>query len=516
VKTLRRLDFPTVAVAFAWFWAARFLAGEWLVNEQYYYAWGVFPLALWSWWQRPAQRGKNRPHVASGCAIAGLLTFFVGELLRWHDPLWRVTGMLLTVAAALLTAALLLAGGGWPALRARLFPLGFAFTAVPWPIPVELFVTQRLLHFVTTGVVATANLLGIAALQRANVIEVRGGLVGLEAACSGVQSLQASLMAALFLGEFFGLNTTRRVALVFLGGAGAFLANYSRVLAITVLTALHGASTAAGWHDTIGALATFSTFALLYLGARGLTPSRSIPATVSRLGVATDPWPVLVRVCACGIVLLPLLAWGWFAHGRNGSEIAPVSPRWQTDVSRLPPGWRAESFAAGPREAALLRYSEREGWRLVGPGGVTAWVVHLWWKPGGSLPGSAFTHTPALCMPWAGWTPRGPAEPIALRIGREAFPALAARFEQDGVKVCALQVLATGGRVEPPPDPAHFAGRFARFAQLWRAPLQQVNEELLLYLPPGADANAPWAEAEGALEALLPDRNPLAVPGANR
>ena len=505
-----------IAAAFAWLWAARHLSTEWRVNEQYHYAWGVLPLALWMCSWRPLAYGEKRPRLAHGIATLAAFTFLLGELLRWHDPLWRLTGGLLFGGAAAFTAAMLLARGGWLALRSRLFPLAFAATALPWPVPLELAVTQRLLHLVSTGATTCANLLGTAATQRGNIIEVRGGLVGIEAACSGVQSLQASLMAALFFGEFLALPTARRLALLALGAACALAINFARVLALTLLTAAHGEAAALAHHDTIGLAATLATFLLLYVAGRVLARVQNAPLQTSNSELRTpnsEPSPVQssefevqsseFKTASLAIVLTPLLVWLWFTASAEKSP-PPSTPRWQPAITQISPGWQAITFPPGPREAALLRYTRREGLRLLSPSGQPAWLVHFWWEPENSLPGPAFTHTPALCLPWAGWAPRGPAEPITLHIAGSDFPALAARFEQEGVALCAIQILSAAGQIQTPEtDPARLGARLPRLTQLWRAPRHQVDEELLLYLPPGPDPAHPYAEAEAALAAAL-------------
>lgn len=489
------------AAALAWLWAARHLAIEWRVNEQYQYAWGVLPLALWMLSWRPLACGETRPRLAFGVSLAAAFFFLLGELLRWHDPLWRLTGALLFCGAAAFTSALLLARGGWPALRSRLFPLAFSATAVPWPVPLELTITQHLLHAVSTGATAIANLLGTAAFQRGSIIEVRGGTVGIEAACSGVQSLQASLMAALFFGEFLNLPTPRRIALVALGGACALAVNFARVLALILYTSTHGEAGAIAIHDTIGITATLLTFLLLYLAGRLLAGNVSLPAQAD---APLGRTPASLMFPALAITSTPLLVWLWFSFSAEKMEHPPTTPRWQPDATKVSQGWHAQSFPPGPREDALLRYTRREGLRLRGPDGQHAWLVHFWWEPENSLPGPAFTHTPALCLPWAGWAPQGPAEPITLRVAGEDFPALAARFSQQGTALCAIQILSAAGKIQPPQaDVARLGERFARFTQLWRAPRHQVDEEILLYLPPSTDPARPWAHAEAALSAAL-------------
>ena len=506
MNRLGRIGLAGFGVIFAWLWTARYLSTEWRINEQYYYGWGVFPLALWMAWQRWGAAGRRRRGAAAMLALLAAFCFILGELLRWHDPLWRLTGGFLFAGAFLLTSALLLDRWGWPALRDELFPMCFAATALPWPVPFELFVTRRLLHLVAAGVTGAANLLGIAALQRGNVIEVATGTVGIEAACSGVESLQAGFMAALFLGEFFALPLARRIALVALGVAGAILVNFLRVLWMVRYAARHGPQAALDWHGAVGLVATAVLFSLLALLARYLSPRDEARAyrgsrgdDASYVDRFRSRASAILAMAGAVVLASPLLAWLWFAVAEGGESPAGAAPaHWTLASLAAPPeGWRSEAFPPGPREAALLRFSTREGWRLSGPDGIHAWVVHFWWKPGESLPGPAFAHTPALCLPWAGWSPQAPPQLIRLRVRGEEVPALAADFAQEGVGLSAIQILVAGGQVVPPEGDLEKIGvRFSRLARLWQAPRHQVNEEVLVYLAGGSVGR------EGAEEVL--------------
>jgi hypothetical protein len=59
--------------------------------------------------------------------------------------------------------------------------------------------------------VAFLNLFQITAVQHGNVIEVKSGLLGIDEACSGIRSLQATVMVSLFLGELYRATWQRRL-----------------------------------------------------------------------------------------------------------------------------------------------------------------------------------------------------------------------------------------------------------------------------------------------------------------
>ena len=73
---------------------------------------------------------------------------------------------------------------------------------------------QGLMRMVAHVAAETAMLLGIPAQVEGNLIRVSNGLVGVNEACSGIRSLQTSLMIGLLFGELKRLSVLRRVALV--------------------------------------------------------------------------------------------------------------------------------------------------------------------------------------------------------------------------------------------------------------------------------------------------------------
>src|SRR6185437_11345655 len=102
-------------------------------------------------------------------------------------------------------------------LRHFAFPFLFFLVAIPWPVQIEEVIIQDLMRAVTAINVIFLQLVGIPALQHGNVIEVGNGFIGVEEACSGVRSLQATFMISLFLGELYLFNVGRRFILVLVG-----------------------------------------------------------------------------------------------------------------------------------------------------------------------------------------------------------------------------------------------------------------------------------------------------------
>jgi exosortase len=496
-----RLNGPAwlLGIACAWLWTWKHLALEWSANPQYHYGFGVpilFVVALWKRW--PGPLAPTRPGVASLCIlILAWLAFSLGELLRWHDPVWRLTGGFLALGTTLLTAVWLHRAGGGPLLKRALFPLALAWLALPWPVPVELRITQQLLHFVTAITIALANLIGIAAIQHGNTVELANGTFGMDDACSGIRSLQAAVMASLFLGELLRLTPRLRGALLLGGVAFSILGNVARVLALMLVFHSGGENVESHWHNFAGGLASLLTFAAIgVLAIRLAPPTTTESGTRIRVSILPGFDGIVI---AFAILATPLLARTWFHHLQIPAESQPRTAHWTIDPNRLPSGWDSEIVQPNDTARTALRYSGWNAFRFRSPRGWSAQIVHLTWAPGTSLPGMAFYHTPAMCLPWSGWSESVPAKAATLVVRGEPLPCVVYRFRQGNEATVVIQSLSNGGATGHHfVDPALIGGRGRRLATLWKAPLRQVNEELLVYLPDFGSADL-QSEAFGEL-----------------
>ena len=144
------------------------------------------------------------------------------------------------------------------------FPICFFLVAVPWPTGVETFITQSLMRLNTATTIELLGLFGIPAVQHANVIEVATGVVGINEACSGIRSLQATLMLSLFFGEVYALSAVRRAFCVLAGFGLAFLFNVGRTLLLTWVASANGVGAVASWHDPAGVTILVACFLSLW------------------------------------------------------------------------------------------------------------------------------------------------------------------------------------------------------------------------------------------------------------
>lgn len=224
---------------------------EWQVNPQYGYGWFVPGLAAYLLLRGFAFAGQDgpgpygvppqagqRPSPLRAPIVAALL--FV--VLRWvagANPDWRLLYWIQASAAIMATLLFLRS----EATLHRIPPGSFGFilfllTMVPWPSGPETTVVQLLMRWVASAVVEVMNLGGIPAVQRGNVVDLPGFSLGVDEACSGIRTLQASLMAALFWGACRQPPTPVRIFLVIAAIVTTLGLNFLRAILLG-WTALH-------------------------------------------------------------------------------------------------------------------------------------------------------------------------------------------------------------------------------------------------------------------------------------
>jgi exosortase len=296
---LRSSLFYLLPLAGYWLVLIYNLGAQWSVYVQYHYGWAVPFLCAYLLWRRVTQASSSpnpgglpavadtpspvgevdgtwqlvqRPASSSylllaACAFLYLPTRFLHEA----NPIWRLTSVLWTLEVIALT--LLFLWSCTPVIswsRSLVFPVCFFFVAVPWPSGLEDFLTQSLMRLNASTTVELLGLLGIPAVQHGSVIEVSTGMVGVDEACSGIRSLQATLMISLFLGELYALSVWRRVSCIVAGFVLAFAFNLGRTLLLTQVAAAKDLRTVAAWHDPAGVTILVACFLCLWLIARAL------------------------------------------------------------------------------------------------------------------------------------------------------------------------------------------------------------------------------------------------------
>lgn len=295
-------------LAWLWFRLIDHLRIEWSVNPAYTFAWAVPLLCAYLIWQRVRlgnplrlERGEGRGEVSncgqpSSCSSASIslsslptsqsgvetppskadasrscpsrvswlplcltvlcaLLYAPTRLIQEANPEWRFISWALAVIViglTLLSIRLSVSAFQRFNVSAVAFPICFFLVAVPWPTLVEGRLIQWLTGLNVAVTIELLNLVGMPAVQYGNLIEISTGVVGVDEACSGIRSFQATLMLSLFFGELYSLTAARRVVLCLLGFASSFFFNICRTFFLTYIASKQGVPELEKWHDPAG------------------------------------------------------------------------------------------------------------------------------------------------------------------------------------------------------------------------------------------------------------------------
>jgi len=435
-----RFAWWSAAVALAIF-AGTFLvnvAPYWEVNPQYGFGWLVPLLGTFLFWRRWPSRPAPSPAKwtpARWLLVFVAFAFFPTWLVVQPNPDWRLATWALAIQFVGMALLALYFRGGRAWVCHFAFPVLFVCTAVPWPFGLEFPLVQGLMRTVAAVTVELLPWFDVAAVQHGNLIEVRSGMLGVDEACSGIRSLQGTLMASLFLGEFYWLSVRKRTLLVLAGIVLAFVCNVGRAFLIAYVAARDGLQAVARWHDpagyTIFTLCLVGVALLALLVGPGVPPAET-PTSEKR----THPLPGgLFAGVAVWLLVSMAATEGWYRLHEGGEKI-----RWALHWPET-----RKSFTDLPvPEAArdLLLYDEGRTAAWEEPDGSRWSVFFFRWNSGSSrsrvVPRS---HRPEICLPASGYTMEDDYGTRVFRVKGIDLPFHSYRFrkgEQD-VRVFSCQ-----------------------------------------------------------------------------
>jgi exosortase len=532
-----------ITLAAAWFWTCRHLALTWDGFSNYSFGhfvpWVALILAIRRITALPGCLNCGfpvTPQFRLRLAIAIFLAwalFLFAELIRQFDPRWRVVAWAMTASVTLLTICWLLIRGGPRLLRYMIFPLAFVWTAVPWPTELEVPLTTGLRALVTQATVAILHAMQIAASSQGNLINLAHGPDGqpvavlIDSACSGINSLQSTIMVALLLGELCGLRLSRRIALLIGGCCIAMAGNLARSTTLLWIAHHGGIDLFHKFHDPAGYAETgliLATVVLLALiiqrrpnatsasliaqAAQNKAPASEDNAAESNSTPSHHPapgyrpgfagFPVLAI-----FALIPFITTLWFRVSPGGPIREATTPIWTLKQSTQPGSpWRTQPVQLSAEDIATLQCTTQQTIALQRPG-LAAVIYHFFWNTDSS---TGFGHTPCNCMTGAGWQQIGPTLSQSLTAAPATFPCKLYRFQRGAQRVTVIQAVWYGG--DPLlsdtefPDTRDFP-RAARLDLLWSAPRRRGIEALNIYLPSGPSTAAELNLANTVLSQVL-------------
>ena len=421
-------------VGLVWLEVINHLRREWSYNPQYAYAWSVPLLALYLIWKKSLDRPPPAPAstgIPGMAMVCGAVVLFGLRFVAEANPDWRLLSWGMSCVAVSISLAFLFYMGGWPWLRYFAFPIVFMLVTVPWPVQLEQSIIQGLMRAVTSINVLFLTVAGIPALQHGNVIEVRSGLIGVEEACSGVRSLQGTLMVSLFLGELYSFSVFRRLLLVIAGALLAFVCNLVRTAMLVWIGANKGPASIDAWHDpaglTILLVCLFGLWGLSLWMQRG-TPQSAI-ADPPRRGL-TRPLPIALGAALVAWALLAELGvQAWYrAH-----ETTIAASRWRALWPDRETSYQQIAIPAASQ--AILRYDNGGGASWHGRD-LHNWVMYFFrWLPGRTAALFVKIHRPDVCLPASGFTLRRDQGIQFVTVNGVTLPMRFYRFDDHGVPV---------------------------------------------------------------------------------
>ncbi|MCW5964663.1 MAG: exosortase/archaeosortase family protein [Bryobacterales bacterium] len=239
------------------------LVAQWEADEDMSHGFFVPAIAAYIVWQKRAELAamELRPN------WLGLLVVVYSGIQLLVATL-GVELFLARTAFVIAIWGMVLLFGGWPLLRALLFPLSILFLMVPIPAIIYNQITFPLQLFATSVAETVLSVLGYPVLREGNVLELASQRLQVVEACSGIRSLLALTFLALIYGYFFTNKTWIRVALFLSTVPIAISANAGRVTFTGILSEIDPEYATGFYHTASGWVLFAVGFVLLILAHR--------------------------------------------------------------------------------------------------------------------------------------------------------------------------------------------------------------------------------------------------------
>jgi exosortase len=397
-------------------------------DESYYnYGYTVPILAgvllYWRWKDAPAaspDASRQRWGLFLGLGLLFALVPF--RMLAEVNPFWRVPVLVQGLLLVGLGCLVFWVRGGRPLLSHFAFPVLFLLTMLPWPYRIEVVVIQHFTEQVMHLTEAFLLFIGHPAQQSGNALLVGGEKIDVNDACSGIRSIQALAMSALFLGELLRLSLLRRVAVVGVTILLVLFFNSARALALTLLWLRNGFGSFELWHDRIGWITFALSLAVLYLvcellktdrGKRKKAGKRRAPFTWGGALLSPRQAGVFFAVASLSVVLSE----GWFlAHEWRSSSRVP----WRLDWNAAPASPQPRQFLPSVTDILNFDFGEQMHFSLSERREAT---VFLYGYTGEDRVKSVstFGHSPIICMAASGIPVKERRAPLRLRADEYTF-----------------------------------------------------------------------------------------------
>jgi exosortase A len=213
------------------------MVGIWLRSETFTHAFTVPPISLWLIWRRRAQLARLTPR-----PVPWLLLPMALVALAWLAGQLVVVNAITQFALVTLLVLSVPAVLGWQVADAIRFPLLFLYFAVPF----GEFLMPLLMDWTADFTVWALQRTGIPVLREGLQFTIPSGQWSVEAACSGIRYLMASLMVGVLFAYLNYRSMLRRWVFVGVSILVPIVANWVRAYLIVLLGHLSGNELATG------------------------------------------------------------------------------------------------------------------------------------------------------------------------------------------------------------------------------------------------------------------------------
>lgn len=458
--------YPAVlALGVVWVLAVRVAWPEWEMNPQYQYGLAMpFLCALFfvlRWRDRPAAELAGGLAAIAAAVVLGISTLLIAAIQPVFEanPGWRLLSALALLAATAWTMSVTFFAGGLPWFRHFAFPSALLLAGIPWPRGVEDGVMRVLIQANSGIVVEVLQWCGYAVQRQGNLIQLSGGLLGVEEACSGIRSLQTGIVAALSYGELLRLCAGRRWMLIGVALATTLAGNTLRLILLALVATNKGFGAEQAWHDPAGIMILVTT--IIAIGVAGSFLGGK--AGVSTPSVIAGPdflarWNPLLLASAVVLAASWVGTEAWYrAHERAGEATLEWSLTSQSASGK------AKALKMSERTLDILRFPEGFSESWVDEGGLRWQAFYFHWKPGKVGAQITHTHTPTACLAATGMILEQTYEPLLYEKGGLRMVIDAYRFRDKGRPLYVFHSISedlSKAGDEAPSGGASIKGRF--------------------------------------------------------
>jgi exosortase len=242
------------------------------------YGWTLVDLAN-DWWTDPAlSQGLLLPPLAIAIAWMRRSLILAEPVVPDNRGLVWITSacflfllgklgaefFLARISFVILLVGLLWTFWGPRRVRSLAFPLLLLATMVPLPSLVYNSLAAPLQLFASDVATQLAQLLGVSVYRDGNIINLAHISLGVERACSGLNSLSALMVGGVLLGFLQCSRTTTRILLFLLTVPLSIAANVVRVTGTAIIADYHEEFALGFYHAFSGWLVFVTGFAALY------------------------------------------------------------------------------------------------------------------------------------------------------------------------------------------------------------------------------------------------------------